>query len=249
MKVYAVDVGDIKQNATEGMMKNITDMNILISFYSKSLCTTNFEIYEDISNNILIDSGAFTFQKGNTDKDKLQQYMNDYLKFVKKQRNNDLIKGFFEMDIDGVIGYDNVLKYRSKLFRLTDKIIPVWHKSLGIEEYKLMCEDYDYISVSCVNNRDIKPENYKNFVKYAHNHNTKIHGLGMTQKKILNKVPFDTVDSSSWQKIVRFGRYNGKKLDSNYIKKNRRKITQLEILDFLQFQEYYYKKWKNYHND
>ena len=249
MKVFAVDIGDIKQNAIEGMMTNIKNINILISFYSKGLCTKNFEVYDSISNNILIDSGAFTFQKGGTDKNKLNNYMNQYLKFVKKERNNDLIKGFFEMDIDGIIGYDNVLEYRHKLFDLTDKIIPVWHKSLGLEEYKKMCEDYEYISVSCVGNRDIKPENYKHFVKYAHNRGTRIHGLGMTQRKILDKVPFDTVDSSSWQKIVRFGTYNKKKLSSEYIRNNRRKITQLEILDYLKFQEYYYNKWRNYHND
>lgn len=249
MKVYAVDVGDIKQNAIEGYMRNIKDINILVSFYAKSLCTKNFKVYEEISNNMLIDSGAFTFQKGNIDMNKLKKYMEEYLHFVKKEHSNSLINGFFEMDIDGIIGYDNVLSYREKLFELSDKIIPVWHKSLGLDEYKRMCREYDYISVSCVNNRDIKPENYKHFVKYAHNRGCKIHGLGMTQRKILNKVPFDTVDSSSWQKIVRFGRYKGKKLDSNYIKKNRRKITQLELLDFLDFQKEYYKKWQSYHND
>jgi hypothetical protein len=153
------------------------------------------------------------------------------------------------MDVDVKVGYDKVLKYRDYLETCSNKIIPVWHKSLGINEFKKMVKNYNYVSIPCVGNKEIPLEQIPYFVKHAHKNNTKIHGLGMTQKKILDTVPFDSVDSSSWFKTPRFGRYKNKRLDTTYIRENSDKLFILEYMDFIKFHNKYYKKWKFYHND
>ena len=42
------------------------------------------------------------------------------------------------MDVDNIIGYEKVLELRKILLEATDKIIPVWHKNRGIDEFKKM---------------------------------------------------------------------------------------------------------------
>lgn len=86
------------------------------------------------------------------------------------------------------VGYSQVKEYRNELLEITNKIIPVWHKPLGLNEYKKMCDNYNYIGVSCVKDRSIPSNKYGSFVGYAHQHQTKFHGLGMLRPKILDKV-------------------------------------------------------------
>lgn len=255
MQVYAVVTNSqvTSFNNINAFEKKIPLGNNLISYlglYTGSI--ENYEIWLPISKNILIDSGAFSFQTQNkqTKNIEIKDFFNNYIKWIKKN-DDDIIKGFFEFDIDEVIGYENVLKCREKLFEVTDKIIPVWHHTLGINEFKKMCDDYDYISISCVGDKDIPEKQLPYFVKHAHKKNTKIHGLGMTRKRVLDKVPFDTVDSSSWFKGQRYGRYNGKRINSEWLRKtnNYSSVTFLEYLDNIKFQQHYYNKWRFYHND
>ena len=241
MKVYCAETGDINSRMLHDVHP-LPKFNLLTSYYY----TKDIKPYLPFINNLLIDSGAFTLQQRKSNYDK---YFKDYKQFVEEHYLNPKIQGFFELDIHEKVGYDKVLDYRRELFEITDKIIPVWHKNLGLHEYKKMCNDYNYISVSCVKDRSIPRDKYINFVKYAHQHNTKIHGLGMLRPKILDKVPFDTVDGTGWFKASRFGRRGGRKINSDYIRNNRTKLVHLELLDHIQFQEHYYNLWKSYHND
>ena len=217
--------------------------NILFSFYY----TQKPELYYPFAKSILVDSGAFTLQQ--RVHPNIDAYFKNYCKFINKYKDVSVIDGFFELDIDNRIGYPKVLDYREKLFEITDKIIPVWHNRLGVQEYKDMVKKYDWIGIGCVNDRNLKKESYMKFVRYAHKNNCKIHGLGMLRPSILDKVPFDTTDGTSWFKIPRFGRYNGKKLETKYIKKNRVKLVYIELMEHIRMQEEYYQKWKQYHND
>ena len=54
--------------------------------------------------------------------------------------NTYKIDKFFELDIDSVVGYEEVLKLRKKLEHLTEKqCIPVWHTSRGKEDFLKTC--------------------------------------------------------------------------------------------------------------
>lgn len=155
------------------------------------------------------------------------------------------------MDVDNIIGYDKVLELRKILENVSDKIIPVWHKNRGIEEFKKMCYDYQnkIIAITGFKNEDIKDEQYLMFLKYAKIYNCKVHCLGMTRLKILNKVPFDFVDSSTWKQAGNYGEYRKfikGKIIINKVK-GKYKTTELDKMNFEEFkkmQQYYKIKWK-----
>ena len=229
---------------------NLKGNNLVSYYYVKDSSLIN--LLKKISNNILIDSGAFTLFSSKKKHD-FEEYFNNYLNYIKKHTSNDLIKGFFELDIDSIIGYDEVLSLREKLTNVSDKIIPVYHKRLGVEEFKKMVAEYDYVSVGGIVSKEIHPSELPPFVKYAHKHNTKIHALGITSPKYLKKIPFDSVDSSSvissrFGRVLFFknGKMNSIKLDSEYISKNYAKMDTMSYLSFLKFEKYYENYWKNY---
>lgn len=201
-------------------------------------------IYNNFQN-LLIDSGAFTLQRGK--KVDFLEYSKQYAKFIKKY-DTDKIIGYFEMDIDTIVGYEEVLKLRHILEDVSDKIIPVWHKNRGLDDFKEMCNNYDYVAITN-KSTDINSYNLtalKAFVDYAHKHNTKIHGLGISSKRFLEKIPFDSVDSTSFLLPLRFARLNnGKRLDSKFVTNNHKKVLLLSYITERKKQIYYYDKWKN----
>lgn len=89
------------------------------------------------SEEILIDSGAHSFQFGK--KVNWDEYTEAYCDFIRKVDCSKII-GYFEMDVDNIIGYDKVLALRRRIEQVTDKVIPVWHNTRGIADYKAMCE-------------------------------------------------------------------------------------------------------------
>ena len=82
------------------------------------------------------------------------------------------------------------------------------------------------------------------FLKYAKKYDCKVHCLGMTRKKVLDKVPFDYVDSSSWKQSAIYGKIGGKKVDHEFQKKNGEVITRAAYLEGMKLQKHYYRKWK-----
>lgn len=64
----------------------------------------------------MLDSGAFTFMRGNAKVD-WADYIKRYAEFINKYD----VKYFFELDIDNIVGYEKVLEYRKLLERLTQK--------------------------------------------------------------------------------------------------------------------------------
>ena len=204
------------------------------------------EIFKEIirkSELILIDSGAHSFQKGK--KVDWVEYTKKYAEWI-KENDCDKILGYFEMDVDNIIGYENVLELRKILESVTDKIIPVWHKNRGIEEFKKMCKDYQgkIIAITGFKNEDIQDHQYMMFLKYAKKYNCKVHCLGMTRKKILDEVPFDFVDSSSWKQQAIYGRVGKNKVTKEYSKINRKNVMLHCYLDGMEMQKKYYKKWQ-----
>lgn len=197
----------------------------------------------DNSEEILIDSGAHSFQKGV--KVDWLKYTQQYAEFIKKFDKPNVI-GYFEMDVDNIIGYEKVLELRKILESVSDKIIPVWHKNRGINEYKKMCEQYagKIIAITGFKNEDIKDEQYLMFLKYAKKFNCKVHCLGMTRRKVLDKVPFDYVDSSSWKQQALFGRIGDKKVSKDFSKQKREYVFLESYKEAMKMQQYYYQKWK-----
>lgn len=203
----------------------------------------------DNSEEILIDSGAHSFQKGK--KVDWVEYTKQYAEFIKKFDRPKVI-GYFEMDVDNIIGYDKVLELRKILESVSDKIIPVWHKNRGIDDFKKMCQKYagKVVAITGFKNEDIQDHQYLMFLKYAKKYNCRVHCLGMTRKKILDQVPFDYVDSSSWTQSAIFGRIDGKGKVSREFSKTKREIVFIENYKIgMGMQEHYHKKWRKVNKD
>ena len=200
------------------------------------------------SDEVLIDSGAHSFQKGK--KVDWVEYTKEYAEFIKRFDSPKVV-GYFEMDVDNIIGYDKVLELRKILETVSNKIIPVWHKNRGIEEFKKMCRDYAgrVIAITGFKNEDIKDEQYLMFLKYAKSHGCKVHCLGMTRKKILDKVPFDYVDSSSWKQNGLYGSIkndSGARKVTREFSRTKRDVVWMEnYKGGMQMQEHYHKKWQH----
>ena len=193
----------------------------------------------------LLDSGAFTFMNNFKGKVDWQEYIDKYADFIIK--NN--IKYFFELDIDAVVGYDKVKEYTKYLEKKVGRqCIPVWHKSRGIEEWKKITKEYNYVAIGGIVIKEIKPKDYKYFIpllKIAKENNCKVHGLGFTATKELNKYNFFSVDSTNWKSGGRFGSlhiFNGKYIESKTFKNKRAKdYKQIDIhnlKEWIKFQEY-----------
>ena len=171
----------------------------------------------------ILDSGAFSMLSGSKNKEsflqKLDGYVTEYIDFINKYD----IKNFIELDIDKIIGYEKVKQIREKIERETNKkSIPVFHLSRGIEEYKKLIKNYEYICIGGIAIKDIKKKDYKKIfptlLKMAKSQNCKVHGLGFTASNV-NEFDFYSVDSSSWKTSIRYasiGIFDNKKKKSLY---------------------------------
>ena len=214
MDIYLADTSMVNYAMGRERKTNLfTGIKILQSFYYCNEFTEKI-ILPSVSK-FMLDSGAFTFFQTGKNID-WNEYVERYADFINRNR----IDLFFELDIDSLIGYDNVKKLRGRLESLTGKpCIPVWHKSRGKEDFIQMCKDYDYVSIGGIVSKEIPSKEWSYFpwfINKAHEHGAKIHGLGFTSLGGLSKYHFDSVDSTSWTSGNRFGtmyRFNGKTME------------------------------------
>lgn len=193
----------------------------------------------------LLDSGAFTFMSNKNQNINWDKYVEEYASFI----NRHDIKYFFELDIDVIVGIKEVERLRDKLEKLTNKkCIPVWHKSRGKEYWLRMCDNYSYVAIGGIVTGEIKSNEYHFlnwFIDEAHKKKTKVHGLGFTSMQYLEKVKFDSVDSTNWKSGARFGQlhiFKNNKIKSISFKdkrvKNGKKIDAFNFLEWVKFQKY-----------
>ena len=106
MQLYLAGIwGENKQD--ELQCKKKLKPRILESFYYINDETkAMIPYYKDF----LLDSGAFTFMQNTKTKINWDEYVERYAKFIKD--NN--IKHFFELDIDSIVGIEEVERLRNK---------------------------------------------------------------------------------------------------------------------------------------
>ena len=225
-----------------GDNKKKVNLNILESFfYVDEVITKNIPHFK----NFMLDSGAFTFFTSGTKNVDWNEYVERYAAYI----NENKIDLFFELDIDKVIGFDNVLKLRKKLESLTDKqCIPVWHKSRGKENFIEMSREYPYVAIGGIVSNEIKKDEYKYFpyfINTAHKYGAKIHGLGFTNLEGLTRYHFDSVDSTAWTGGNRFGfvyHFNGKTMQKKDVPAGHRlkavEVARQNFNEWVKFCEY-----------
>ena len=192
----------------------------------------------------LLDSGAFTFMqnaKKNVDWD---EYLDKYIAFI----NTHDVQYFFELDIDAIVGYERVKQLRKRLESETQKkCMPVWHKSRGVEEFKRLVEEYDYIGIGGFASKDISKEEYPRImqlVKYAKQQGTKVHGLGYTKSDV-TQYGFYSADSTTWNRS-RFG--DCCVFADGRMKYVQRRTKRLKIESLPQVEAFNITEWIKYQN-
>lgn len=202
-----------------------------------------FEIPTFSVENFMLDSGAYTFlaQKKRMDAD-WDEYVERYAETIVRRG----IKYFFELDIDSLVGLDEVERLREKLEQLTGrKSIPVFHKARGKQYWLDMIAAYDYVAIGGIVTKEIKMREHKFlswFLKTAREKKTRVHGLGYTNFVGLTKYPFYSVDSTSWvgSKYGILYRFDGKTI------KQVRKPAGARMSDYKLFDRHNLRSWMNF---
>lgn len=245
MKVFlACSTSCEDKNKRKKFIEDNKPLFLLESFFSgEKICKEVLEIVG--KENFLLDSGAFSYMNGaKCTKEIMLSYLDKYIKFIKE---ND-IKYFFELDVDVIFGIEFVEEMRKKIEKETGKkCIPVWHKSRGIEYWKKMCNEYEYVAIGGLAIKHIKQCEYpliKKMVDYAYKKNVKVHGLGFTKTKELDNYKFYSVDSSSWLSSASRGQtlnlFDGEKIVNKKINKKDKKVNIKEMSKFN------FKEWIKY---
>lgn len=247
MKIFlAGQNGKIRMLRERSMEGESLDIAVLESFF---YCETDEYIQRLIPrfSDFLLDSGAFTFMMGNHGKPIIwEEYTDKFADFI---CHNEIDK-FFELDIDSLVGYDQVKALRKRLEKATGKKpIPVWHKSRGKNEFLNMADNYPYVALGGIVSKEWSKEEHKYFpwfISEAHKRGAKIHGLGYTQLEGLKKYHFDSVDSTAWTTGNRFGfiyEFTGTTMIKHDVPKGHRladprSVALINFTEWIKFQKY-----------
>ena len=232
--------------------KPTDDIYLLSSFWEHK--TGKFGEYVTQNKHIL-DSGAFSAINDKTGKYKnfdWDLYVKKYITFIKYTNQ----KLFFELDIDCVVGLQKVEYYRKQIEDAIG-IAPIvcWHANRGAEYWIKCCEEYPYVALGTTTASDAGKKIRNNpkilhwFINHAHKNNSKIHGLGFTNQEWLQKLKFDSVDSTTWLGGARYGHYYQYKNNKIYQypkPKNTRvknngigyKLHEYNFIEWVKFQKY-----------
>lgn len=197
-------------------------------------------------NHFLLDSGAFSMFGGA--KVDLKDYVEKYINFI----NTYDVKHFFELDIYKLIGTKETEAIRLLIEKKTNKkTIPVFHIFLGVDYYKKLCEEYNYIAIGASGQYGTRwtrtqPDKLKKLLQYADTKKVRVHGLGYTSKKI-TEMPFYSVDSTSWLSGNRFGGvYDFKNgVMTKHIKPEGKRVNTKKVMRHNFFEWIKYSKYLN----
>ena len=237
MKIYfAGDGGECVLAKQENVLKSY--------YYTKS--QKNIKI-----KNMLLDSGGYTaFTKGVTIS------VDDYINFIYKNKQN--IRHYFVLD--DIKDYKKTLKNQKYMERKGLKPIPCYHANEPLSVLDSYCTNYDYVAIGGLVPYSKKKKKLKQildscFSVIKEHFPIKVHGLGMTTKKILETYPFYSVDSTSWLIGASLGRvtnYDKSKVSlltkCAYKDKNNEKLYrkrfQYMIKEQLKLEKYITKLWE-----
>ena len=160
--------------------------------------TIQLRVHNRKCSEFIFDSGAFSFLNSGKGNVNWEYYLDSYADYI----NTEKIDKFIELDIDAIVGLEQVETLRKRLERRTGKqCIPVFHFSRGKQYYFDMVKEYPYVAIGGI---AINPYLRKIFYKYlpmfakiAHEHGAKIHALGVAYPG-MEKWGIDSSDSSTW---------------------------------------------------
>jgi hypothetical protein len=163
---------------------------------------------------IMIDSGAHTFfQKFDEYKAKDDKFWDDYLtKYTNWVRENkQYIFACANLDIDAIVGIDKVDEWNDKYFKPLEaegvQVCYIWHADRGNTGWEDYCKKHSYIGLT-MENDTLTVQQLMRLINVAKKYNTRVHGMALTRMEILVRVPFFSVDSTTWLVGQQYGELN-----------------------------------------
>lgn len=170
----------------------LLDANVLESYcYMQKWQIPLIPFFKDF----MLDSGAFTFMQKTRTVGDVMEYAEQYAYFVR----DHFIDKYFELDIDSLVGYGTVLELRERIEGIVGwPCIPVWHKSRGADEFRRMCDEYDYVAAGGLVSSEMPYQYLPMLSREAHRRGAKIHMLGLSGLSTLKSTRCDSADSTAW---------------------------------------------------
>ena len=190
--------------------------NFLVSYeYARTKGASALNKYRTKGLRLFVDSGAFTIfsdpEYAKYTNEQWEERIVQYLDWARK--NKDIIFAIADLDLQAMVGLPLVTQWRQKYFEpfMLETGIPVcmvWHDCDGDAVWEQMCQRYPYIATSLASDQDIDVSKLMSKFRIAEKYNTLIQGMGTTRTGILQKLPFYTVDSTTWKSGLRYGKLN-----------------------------------------
>ena len=216
--------------------------NFLMSYHYVQSKNLDVDMYEDKGIKFLIDSGAFTYMSNPKYSEytieQWEAHIERYLEWAKLHKN--IIFAIASLDLEYLVGGDKVQEWNEKYFEpfMLETGIPVcfvWHTDGTKLTWEQYCQRYPYVGVSwgtdAYNDGSGGLKTGQRMLKVAEKYGAVVHGMAMTRTSLLTKLPFYTVDSTTWMVGVQYGEVNywrGTKMSR--LKKDKWKGEMLEQL-------------------
>ena len=216
--------------------------NFLMSYHYVQSKALDVDMYNDLGIKFLIDSGAYTYMSNPKYNDytieQWERHIEQYLKWARAHK--DIIFAIASLDLELIVGGDKVQEWNEKYFEpfMLETGIPVcfvWHQEATKLTWEQYCQRYPYVGVSWgTDSFDDGSGGLKTgqkMLKVAEKYGAVVHGMAMTRTSLLTKLPFYTVDSTTWMVGVQYGEVNywrGTKMSR--LKKDKWKGEMLETL-------------------
>ena len=220
---FSMMFSGVEDNNNFHVLYDMGIRNFLISYHYVQKKHLQTKEYRELGVKFFVDSGAYTFMNNleheETTIEEWEKYIEGYLRWV--ERNRDIVFACANLDIEYLVGGDQVQYWNEKYFEpfMLNTGIPVCFihhidTALSWEKY---CQRYPYTGLSWgVDNPDGDDLKYGiDMLRTAEKYNCLVHGMAMTQTSLLTKMPFYTVDSTTWLVGLQYGEVNfwtGKKM-------------------------------------
>ncbi len=182
--------------------KPIVKLLVSYAYYKpRDLDELLFDAYPDVQFELFGDSGAFTvFKKGGTIDVK------DYGNWIKQWKHR--LGAYANLDVINSAEMSN-----ENLMRLQDmglEPLPVYHAGEPADFFYSMLESYNYICFGGIAYRNYAGEGsqrvYLKALRAARDKGVRMHAFGLTNWKVIRRLPFFSYDSTTWVSAARFGR-------------------------------------------
>ena len=203
MKLY---YGGGEIPAWREMLRDCNISNVSLSYMGlHRRNNTSMKGYFTDTQNVFLDSGGYTYNKH---KEKYEfedaiEFAANYVEFVKENLDYfDLVSEFDAVQL----GKEFIENFRQDFYDSLppEKFMPIWHPSDGREELDKLCSTYQVVGIS---QSDIHgdTENIPIFNSLTRRYKTRLHGVGITSKRIIEAVNWDSVSSTSWLSPTIYG--------------------------------------------